>query len=236
MIDWGQIDGVFLDMDGTLLDLHFDNHFWLEHVPLRYAESNSMPLEAAKRELLSRYKDVEGTMQWYCLDHWSRELGLDIALLKEEVDHLIAVHPYVIEFLQTVRGLGKRTVLVTNAHQKALRLKLDRTRLGAHFDAVVCAHDLGVPKEDAGFWQRLHRLEPFDKDRTLFVDDSPAVLRSARNYGFKWILAVLQPDTWGPVREATGFASIRNFSELMPPHRGWDTASANPEYEDRAKK
>ena len=26
MINWQQIDTVFLDMDGTLLDLHFDNY------------------------------------------------------------------------------------------------------------------------------------------------------------------------------------------------------------------
>ncbi|MBR42550.1 MAG: haloacid dehalogenase, partial [Acidiferrobacter sp.] len=26
MIDWNQIESVFLDLDGTLLDLRFDNH------------------------------------------------------------------------------------------------------------------------------------------------------------------------------------------------------------------
>ena len=29
---WRDIDTVLLDMDGTLLDLHYDNHFWLEPV------------------------------------------------------------------------------------------------------------------------------------------------------------------------------------------------------------
>ncbi|HBT55971.1 MAG TPA: haloacid dehalogenase, partial [Pseudomonas sp.] len=33
MLNWNAIDTVLLDMDGTLLDLHFDNHFWLEHMP-----------------------------------------------------------------------------------------------------------------------------------------------------------------------------------------------------------
>ncbi|MCP4043692.1 MAG: haloacid dehalogenase, partial [Gammaproteobacteria bacterium] len=35
VINWNSIHTVLLDMDGTLLDLHFDNQFWLEHVPLR---------------------------------------------------------------------------------------------------------------------------------------------------------------------------------------------------------
>jgi len=124
MIDWQRIDTVFLDMDGTLLDLHFDNHFWLEHVPERYAQARGLAPEVAKAQLLARYRDIEGTLEWYCVDHWSRELGLDIALLKQEVEHLIAVHPHVLDFLEALERRGKRRVLVTNAHQKALALKL----------------------------------------------------------------------------------------------------------------
>jgi putative hydrolase of the HAD superfamily len=216
MIDWQQIHSVFLDMDGTLLDLHFDNHFWREHVPRRYAEGQGLTLDQAKAELFPRFKDAEGTMEWYCVDHWSRELGLDIALLKEEVDHLIAVHPHVVEFLEAVRRRGKRRVLVTNAHQKALSLKLERTRLGGHLEAVVCAHDLGIPKENPRFWERLQQVEPFDPRATLFVDDSLAVLRSARDYGFRWLLAVLRPDTRAPLREVKEFPAIHDFSEVMP--------------------
>lgn len=216
MIDWPDIDTVFLDMDGTLLDLHFDNHFWQEHVPRRFAEANGISLEGATAELMSRYKNLEGALEWYCLDHWSRELGLDIALLKKEVDHLIAVHPCVTDFLEAVNASGRRTVLVTNAHQKTLRLKLERTRLGEYFDAVICAHDLGLPKEEPLFWDKLQQIEPFDRERTLFVDDSLAVLQSARQYGFRWLLAVLKPGSKGPAKEVADFPAIRDFSEIMP--------------------
>lgn len=216
MIDWNQIDTVLLDMDGTLLDLHFDNYFWLEHVPQRYAESRGYTLAQAKQELLGRYRDVEGTLEWYCVDHWSRELGLDIALLKAEVDHLIAVHPHVVDFLQSMRARKARTVLVTNAHQKALALKMERTRLQGYFDAVICAHDLGLPKEARDFWDKLQQIEPFDKSRTLFVDDSPSVLASARDYGIGYLLRVLKPDTKEPARESGGFMAIDDFSALLP--------------------
>ena len=219
-IDWREIDKVFLDMDGTLLDLHFDNHFWLEHVPRRYAERTGLPLAEAKGQLLKRYRSREGTLEWYCVDHWSRELGLDIILLKQEVDHLIAVHPHVVGFLEALRDRGKRCVLVTNAHQKALALKMEKTQLEGHFDDIVCAHALGTPKENPGFWPRLHAIEPFDPDRTLLVDDSPAVLRSARGYGFRWLLAIAQPDSRGAERPPSGFPTIRDFAELLP---GLDT-------------
>ncbi len=223
LVSWKQIDNVFLDMDGTLLDLRFDNHFWLEFVPQCYARDNGLSLADAKAELLARYKGREGTLEWYCVDHWSRELGLDIVLLKQEVEHLIAVHPHVVDFLGAVRRAGKRLALVTNAHQKTLAFKLERTPLGGYFDQVISSHDVGRPKEDAEFWPRLHASMPFDAERTLFVDDSLPVLRSARGYGIRWLIAVIRPDSSQAEREVVEFPSIRDFSLLMA---GFDADSA----------
>ncbi len=217
MIAWDTVRTVLLDMDGTLLDLHYDNHFWLEHVPQRYAEKQGLSLADAKTELLARYKKAEGTLDWYCVDYWSRELGLDIPLLKEEVDHLIAVHPHVLEFLRAVRTSARRLVLVTNAHGKALALKFRHTRLGHHFDAVVCAHDLGVPKENADFWKKMQRVQPFEKESALLVDDSLPVLRAARAHGVAQLLAVRRPDSKQPEKAVGEFSAIRSFKEVMPP-------------------
>lgn len=214
MIPWKEIDCVLLDMDGTLLDLHFDNHFWLEHVPARYAEAKGIPLTQATEELLGRYKSVEGTLDWYCVDHWSRALGLDIVLLKEEVDHLISVHPHVVDFLDQLMCAGKERVLVTNAHQKTLALKMEKTRLAGFFNQVISSHQLGLPKEHPQFWNRLQNLHPFDPKRTLFVDDSPAVLESAQAYGMGWIIAILKPDSTQPLRENAEFPAIKDFSEI----------------------
>ncbi len=215
-LDWSQIDDVMLDMDGTLLDLHFDSHFWLDYVPRKYAEYKHLDLGEARGELLERYKKIEGTLEWYCVDHWSRELGLDIALLKEEVDHLIAVHPFVVDFLEALKQAGKRTVLVTNAHQKSLALKMKKTRLDHHFDEIVSAHQLGYPKEAQEFWSKLHARLPFDPARTLFVDDSVSVLKAARRYGIMNVLAILKPDTTEPERVLDGFEGVVGFAELLP--------------------
>jgi len=213
--DWHQIRTIFLDMDGTLLDLHFDNHFWLEHVPKRYAEARGIPLAEARRVLKEQYRAIEGTLDWYCLDHWSDVLELDIVMLKQEVDHLIRVHPHVNAFLKQSRLAGKRLVLLTNAHRKSLRLKMDKTRLSGCFDAIISAHDIGVAKEDPVFWDRLVRVEYYEREHTLFIDDSPAVLRSARRARIRWLLAVLRPDSRLPIRCSDEFPAIIDFSELQ---------------------
>jgi putative hydrolase of the HAD superfamily len=155
-------------------------------------------------------------MQWYSVDYWTDELGLDIALLKKEVDHLIAVHPHVVDFLRAVREAGKRALLVTNAHGKSLDLKMSRTELGKHLDRLICAHDLGVPKEEVDFWEKLKDVEEYRPERTLLIDDNPEVLVSARTYGIRYLLAVAKPDTQEPPRDPQGFDTLLSFADLIP--------------------
>ena len=216
MVNWSAIDTVLLDMDGTLLDLHFDSHFWLEHVPLRYAERRGVPLAEAKASLYARYQAMLGTIDWYSVDYWTVELDLDIALLKEEISHLIAVHPHVIPFLQALRSAGKTVALVTNAHFKSLSMKMERTALAGYFDRIICAHEFGVPKEQPRFWTQLQTHFPFVRERALFVDDSLPVLRAARAHGVAELLAVRQPDSRLPPREIEEFAAIASFADLLP--------------------
>ena len=224
MIDWREIETVLLDMDGTLLDLHFDNHFWREHVPLRYAEKHNLEIEQAKSLLYGKFRLKEGTMDWYCVEYWSRELELDIFDLKQEIHHLIAVHNHVEEFLRRTRGAGKQVVMLTNAHARSLDLKMDITGLTAEFDALICAHDIGYPKEDPRFWTLLGDRLPFDSDATLFIDDNPHILRTARDYGIRHLLAVRRPDSRSPPRESGEFRAIDGFDQIMPQAR----ASAVP--------
>jgi len=64
MVNWSTLDTVFLDMDGTLLDLHFDNHFWLEHLPLRYAQKNNLQPQVAKQQLMALLMAQSGSLNW----------------------------------------------------------------------------------------------------------------------------------------------------------------------------
>lgn len=212
--DWSEIDTVLLDMDGTILDLKFESHFWLELVPARFAAANDLTLEAAKARLRPMFAAKQGTLDWYCIEHWSRELNLDLPALNRQAREHIAWLPEAERFVRRLRSLRKRLVLVTNAHSETLALKDEQLDFRGHFDAVYSSHPFGAPKETTEFWERLIEREPFDRKRTLFVDDSLPVLRAARAFGIAWIYAIAHPDSTQPRREIDEFPAVNAIHEL----------------------
>jgi HAD superfamily hydrolase (TIGR01509 family) len=213
--DWERIETVLLDLDGTLLDLAFDNFFWRTRVPQAWAQARNLSPEQASQQLQPRFRAREGTLEWYCVDYWSRELELDIAALKHLDAHQIRWLPGAREFLGRVRALGKRLVLLTNAHPTTLAIKDARTQVISHFDAGFSSHAFGAPKEQAQFWRELAKVERFDPQRSLFVDDSLPVLRAAREAGIGLIYAVQRPDSSSPARLQSEFPAVDAVADLL---------------------
>ncbi len=216
MLDWESIRTVLLDMDGTLLDLHFDNHFWMQHVPTVYSEKNGLDKQQAFADLHALFEAERGKMQWYCLDFWSNKLDLDIAAMKQDLTHKIAVRPWAEQFLQELELSDKKVILLTNAHRGSLDLKMEITRIQGYFDALISTHDYGYPKEEQALWHALQKDHPFDVESTLLIDDTEAVLASAETYGIKHLLTLHQPDSQNPPRIDLKFQAIHHFDEVLP--------------------
>lgn len=214
-LPWPSIDTVLLDMDGTLLDLHFDNHFWLEYLPQRYADRHGISLAMAQMELGPLFNEHQGQLTWYCLDFWTRELDLPIREMKREIAHLIALRPAADEFLGALRQAGKRVALITNAHPDSLSLKLERVELAPWFERLISSHQYGFPKEDQQFWHALQHDLVFDPARSLFIDDSLPVLRSARQFGIAHLLAIREPDSRLGWKETAEFNAVEDYRELI---------------------
>ncbi len=212
---WDDIDTILLDMDGTLLDSYFDDFFWEEYVPRIFAEENNLTPEEARKALLQRYRRVEKTLQWADLDFWSDQLGLDIPELKCKIDHLIQVHPYVIDFLKFIKSSEKELYLVTAAHSKTLKIKLGKTAIGPYFKKIIPAEEIGEAKEQPIFWKKLEKNLRFDKNRTILVDDNANVLQAACSYGLPHLIYVAKPSSRLPVRYSAEFPSIVYFNELI---------------------
>jgi HAD superfamily hydrolase (TIGR01509 family) len=217
IIDWSKIDTVLLDMDGTLLDLHFDNYFWLQHLPKRFAELHDQHESQAQTQLQQRFHREKGQLNWYCLDYWSEQLSLDMVTLKREIAHLIAVRPHVEAFLRAVNSSGRRCLLVTNAHRDSVSLKMEQVQLRPWFDAIVISHDYGTAKEQAQFWPRMHNDYNFDPKTTLFIDDTEAVLDAAKAFGIGHLLTLRQPDSRQQPRQNLSYPAFHHFDEIMPP-------------------
>lgn len=215
MLNWLDIETVLLDMDGTLLDLHFDNHFWMEHTPLAYSKAHSMPLDDAKVLLKQQNDAVYGQLDWYCLDYWQRELKLPIVELKREIQHLIQLREDTIPFLDALKTAGKQVILVTNAHPDSLSLKVERTQLDAHIDHLISCHQFGASKESQSLWIQLQSHLDFDPAKTLFVDDSERILHSAKEFGIKHLLAVANPDSKKVAVPINGFVNVTDYRTLL---------------------
>ncbi|PID33773.1 MAG: haloacid dehalogenase [Thiotrichales bacterium] len=214
-IDWQNISTVFLDMDGTLLDLHFDNHFWLEHIPKRYAEKYDLTLAEASKDLEERAATIVGTLDWYCLDYWKKDLGMDIVSLKHEVAEKIAVRDKVVEFLEYLRSLDKRIVLLTNAHHKTLELKFSYVNIEHYFDRIITSHDIGIAKEEDGFWDSLEKVEAFSREHSLFIDDNLDVLKAAKKSGVGYLLSISKPDSQQKSKDTEGFIAVDCYTQLL---------------------
>lgn len=205
-----------LDMDGTILDLAFDNHFWGEVVPAKYAEHKRISFAAAAAELRPHFERLRGTLPWYSLAHWSALTGLDLVRIKHDVRHRSGPLPGAPDFLRAVKDSGRTLWLVTNADPQALDIKQTHSGLAIHFDRLISSHDFDAPKEDARFWPRLAARFPFDKERALFVDDNAAVLAAARDYGIAQCVAIRHPDSTRPSRDVPGFNSVEKLADLLP--------------------
>jgi len=214
-IDWHNIDTVLLDMDGTLLDLHFDNYFWLEHLPKRYSQQSERDESVVRAELQQRMTARQGTLNWYCTDFWSEELNVDIVHLKREILHLVNERPQVVDFLRVLGEMGKDRILVTNAHRDSVNIKFSVTVIEPLLDRVISSHDYGWPKEDQNFWRALQLNMPFDPARTLFIDDSEPVLLSAEKYGIAHLLCIAQPDSQQPDKLVKRFPVIEAFDQIV---------------------
>ena len=206
---------LMLDMDGTVLDLAYDNYVWRDLVPRRYAVRNGLSLDASRRHLFDLYGKVDGDLEWYCLDHWSDRLDMDIIGLHHDIRHRIGYLPGAREFLDVVRETEVRVMLVTNSHPGTLELKDAVTGLGDYFDDMHSSHTYGHAKESQDFWQALTDETGVDPETTLFVDDTQRVLRSAQEYGIDSLVTVTLPDTSAPARTGSDFAGVETLAELL---------------------
>ncbi len=206
---------VLLDMDGTILDKYYDDYFWEVYVPMKYAEKEGLSFEESQKILFAMYKAEEGTLNWTDIDFWSMKTGLDIFNLKKEVSHLIKPHPDTEDFLKFISSNGKKVYLVTNAHNKVMELKLQKTGLHKYFHSTFTCFDIGCPKEKTDFWKKLSEIIHFELENSMFIDDTEEILHTAKNSGVKLPILRAVSSSKSKPKKSDNFLTIHNFYELL---------------------
>jgi putative hydrolase of the HAD superfamily len=214
-LDWSQIDDVLLDMDGTLLDRHFDNFFFEEELPRRYAALHGLSFEEARDRLMTMYRSVEGELAWTDLHYWTKRVGIDVVAMHKELDHMIDFLPGAEEFLRYLRQLGKRVTIVTNAHAAGVSVKAAKTGLDRHVGRILDAFEVGYLKMRPEYWPNCQRLLGFDPARSLYMDDDEGCLTAAKRFGVAHLIHSAKSSSQLPAALLAEFVSVTSFAPLL---------------------
>lgn len=214
-LDWSRIDDVLLDMDGTLLDRHFDNFFFEEELPRRYAALHALTFGEARDRLMAMYRSVEGELAWTDLDYWTKRVGIDVVAMHKELDHMIGFLPGAEEFLRHLRRLGKRVTIVTNAHSTGVSVKVAKTGLDRYVNRIVDAFEVGYLKMRPEYWPNCQHLLGFDPSRSLFMDDDEGCLMAAKEFGVAHLVHSAKSSSQLPPSPLSRFFSIAEFGPLL---------------------
>lgn len=214
-IDWSKIDDVLLDMDGTLLDLHFDATFWLKYIHTIVSNMTGESKESIHERFLLELASKEGTLDWYCTDYWSDFFGCDVIKAKKHLTHLIRFRPHARSFLELLKSTRLRTLIITNAHPDVIAIKANVVPLNSLVDELISSHDFGMAKEHPRFWMQLFESLQIDPRRSIFFDDSPKVLQAAYNAGIAEVIEIRHPNLSEPPR-TLWHVGIDDFDDLIP--------------------
>ena len=215
LVDWDRVHDVLLDMDGTLLDRHFDNFFFEEELPRRYAAKEGLQFDVSRDRLMAMYRSVEGELAWTDLEYWTGRVGIDVVGMHRELQHMIGFLPGAQQFLEAVRAKGKRIMVLTNAHHTGVAVKSAKTGLDRYVDRIVDAFEVGYLKMRPEYWPACRRLVGFDPSRSLYVDDDESCLDAASRYGIAAIVHSAKSSSQLPPERSSNFPSVEHLSVLL---------------------
>ena len=214
---------IMFDMDGTLLDLAFDDLIWNQELPKLHAITHQCTIEQSRDTLTAFYQQHKHTLSWYSSSYWTAKVGVDVLKLQYDFKHKIRPRRGCFELLQFLKAEGYRCWLVTNADCAGLQLKLENIDLAPYFEVMVSSQEIGYSKEYVEFWQILQNKHPFDPSAAILIDDTAQVLVGAQQFGIDQLITIIQPSSDQVARNPLELAypaidQLTELKNILHPH------------------
>ena len=206
---------IIFDMDGTLLDLAYDDFIWNHLLPIRYAETHKCTLEESKQTLYEFYQTHSHTLKWYSSKFWTSKVGVDVLQLQIEYKDKVSLRSGCIELLQYLKNNDYPCWLATNADSAGLKFKLEKTGIAPYFDMIISSEEIGHAKEFVEFWQTLQQKHPFDPEHCYFIDDTEKVLNGAKKFGIQHLISIQQPSSDIKPRQEFAYPMLNQLTDLI---------------------
>ncbi|MEV6305402.1 HAD family phosphatase [Actinoplanes sp. NPDC051861] len=125
-----------------------------------------------------------------------RAMGERLEMTPEQVDgvmadmwrqYLGAANTELIAYVRTLRP-GCRTGILSNSFVGAREREHAAYGFGDLVDELIYSHEAGMNKPDPRLWDLTCRRVGAAPGEIVFVDDSPALVDSARDYGMRGVL------------------------------------------------
>ena len=188
MVKLNSTTAILSDLDGVILDQHYDRKFWQSWLPEHVANQTNQSIEKIQIEIQLKIDGQKGTLNWYDLNYWDDLLDVDCMEIIKEQEEKPSFLEGSLEALQELSTLKNPKHILTNGDPRLQEYKAEARNFLQFFDSIFYSMHAGYPKEKKEFWTLARHNLNLDFEDSIFIDDDFKVVTIAVKAGVKRVI------------------------------------------------